>query len=357
MQINELTEQLQIEHPILQAPMAGGITTPELVSEVSLAGGLGMLAAGYMSPEKLEEQIKTVKNLTTKPFGVNLFVPESIQVTEEEIQIAQSLLAPIEQQFNVRETDVALPDYDQNVETFLELVQLIKKEQIPVCSFTFGIPSKEVISEMKQAGIFLVGTATTVREAIENEKAGMDAVVAQGSEAGGHRGGYIQSEQGNLIGLMSLIPQMVDHVTIPVIGAGGIMDGRGVMASICLGAAAAQLGTAFLTSKESGAKEVHKEAIRNASEDDTTLTRAFSGKWARGINNTFIEEMKKHEPTLPTFPVQNALTQRIRKAAGAQENKEFMSLWSGQSVRLAKRETAGELVKRIVKQVEEISRK
>src|SRR5699024_3196129 len=227
-----------------------------------------------------------------------------------------------------------------------QLVEIILEEQVTVCSFTFGIPSQEVIVDLKQAGMYLIGTATNVKEAKENEIAGLDAVIAQGSEAGGHRGGYTSAEEGNGIGLMSLIPQVADHINIPVIAAGGIMDGRGMMASICLGAKAVQLGTAFLTSRESGANPVHKDAIKQASEDDPLLTRAFSGKWARGINNTFIEVMKKHESKWPAFPVQNAFTKAIRKAAGAQKNKEYMSLWAGQSVRLAKSETAGDLVMR-----------
>ena len=200
-------------------------------------------------------------------------------------------------------------------EIFNEQIKVVMEEKVPFCSFTFGIPSKEVIVELKQHNIILIGTATTVEEAVEIEKNGMDIVVVQGSEAGGHRGNFINGFQESLIGLMSLIPQVVDNVSIPVIAAGGIMDGRGLMASLCLGAKGVQMGTAFLTCIESGAHKVHKEAILNAKEDQIVLTRAFSGKWARGIKNKFILEMQKHESSIPDFPVQNSLTQSIRKAS------------------------------------------
>jgi nitronate monooxygenase len=200
-----------------------------------------------------------------------------------------------------------------------------------------------------------MGTATTVREAVENEEAGMDIVVVQGSEAGGHRGNFIDGYQESLVGLMSLIPQVVDNVSIPVVAAGGIMDGRGLMASICLGAKGVQMGTAFLTCVESGAHKVHKEAILNANEDQTVLTRSFSGKWARGIINKFILEMQNHETLLPDFPVQNTLTQDIRKTSAAQNNQDFMSLWSGQSPRLAKSQTVESLIKKIIVEAKKIN--
>ena len=200
-----------------------------------------------------------------------------------------------------------------------------------------------------------MGTATTVREAVENEKAGMDIVVVQGSEAGGHRGNFIDGNQESLVGLMSLIPQVVDNVSIPVISAGGIMDGRGLMASICLGAKGVQMGTAFLTCIESGAHKVHKEAIINANEDSTILTRSFSGKWARGIKNNFILEMEKNERFLPDFPVQNTLTQDIRKSSAAHNNQDFMSLWSGQSPRLAKNQTVESLIKSIIAEAQKLN--
>jgi nitronate monooxygenase len=353
---NELTELLHIEYPIIQAPMAGGITTSKLVAEVSDSGGLGTIGAGYMSPMQLCEQVREIKQLTSRFFGVNLFVPKEFNVKEYEIKSADQILQPYKDQLNVQHKDsLEIPEYNKVLETFQEQIKIVIEEKVPVCSFTFGIPSGEVIGELKKHNIILMGTATTVKEAIENEKNGMDIVVVQGSEAGGHRGNFIKGSQESLVGLMSLIPQVVDNISIPVIAAGGIMDGRGLMASICLGAKGVQMGTAFLTCIESGAHKLHKEGILNAHEDQIVLTNAFSGKWARGINNKFISEMQQHEASLPDFPVQNTLTQSIRKASALQNNQDFMSLWSGQSPRLAKNQTVDTLIKDIISAAEKIN--
>jgi nitronate monooxygenase len=346
---NEVTELLNIEYPIVQAPMAGGITTSQLVSAVSNSGGLGMIGAGYLTPKAMQEQIWEIRQLTTRNFGVNLFVPNEFHVTPDEIDSAEKKLKPIRDKLYLHEEhQVKIPEYRQHAETFNDMIQIVIEEKVPVCSFTFGLPSKEVIRELQAHNIILLGTATTVREAIEAEKSGMDAVIVQGSEAGGHRGNFISGDKESLIGLMSLIPQVADNVKIPVIAAGGIMDGRGLTASLCLGAKAVQMGTAFLTCTESGAHQLYKKAILNASEDETVLTNAFSGKWARGIKNRFIEEMQEKGVSFPDFPVQNALTQHIRKASAAKNNPEYMSLWSGQSPRLARNQSVEVLMKSII---------
>ncbi|MDZ5472920.1 nitronate monooxygenase [Bacillus sp. 31A1R] len=350
---NELIEKLHIKYPIIQAPMAGGVTTSQLVAEVSKAGGLGMIGAGYMTPSKLREQIREIKLLTSNPFGVNLFVPSEFDFTEEEVQYASQKMQPIHDDFQIQ-LSFDFPTETQLFETFSEQIQVVIEEQVPICSFTFGVPKEDVILKLKHQNIILMGTATTVREALDNEDRGMDIVIVQGSEAGGHRGNYLGGVQESLIGLMSLIPQVVDSVSIPVIAAGGIMDGRGVMASLCLGAKGVQMGTAFLTCVESGANAVHKEAIFHASEDEIVLTRAFSGKSARGIKNQFISDMQKHESNLPVFPVQNTLTQKMRSASTAQSNPAYMSLWSGQSPRLAKVQTVEALMHNIMEEVNKI---
>ena len=352
---NEMTERLKIKYPIIQAPMAGGVTTVELVAAVSRAGGLGMIGAGYMKPEQMRNQIREVKKLTSKPFGVNLFVPNVFEVSVDEIQAANQLLNPLRKGLNLPPKEfVEVPGFEQLSEAFRQQVQVVREESVPVCSFTFGIPSYEVIEELKQANILLAGTATTVEEAIVNEKRGMDMVVIQGSEAGGHRGNFLQKNDESSVGLMSLIPQAADHVSIPVIAAGGIMDGRGVMAAICLGAMGVQMGTAFLTCEESGALNVHKEAVLQAKESETVLTRSFSGKWARGINNKFIQAMQEKEKGLPDFPVQNTLTQDIRRASGEKKEPDYLSLWSGQSPRLARKVSAASLLEMIISEAEGI---
>ena len=240
--------------------------------------------------------------------------------------------------------------------SFEEQIQVILDERIAICSYTFGLPSNEIIGQLKEHSIIQIGTATTVQEALEAQRCGMDLVVVQGSEAGGHRGNFINEFEESQIGLMSLIPQVVDAVSIPVIAAGGIMDGRGLLASLCLGAKCVQMGTAFLTCVESGAPDIHKEAILHATEDQTVLTRSFSGKWARGVKNQFIDETQPHQLSFPDFPIQNTLTQDIRKGSGSQKNPAFMSLWSGQSPRLAKSQTVETLIQTVMAEVSNLKK-
>ena len=340
-------EKLGVRFPVIQAPMAG-ITTPELVSAVSNHHCLGMIGAGYLTADKTREFIRQVKKMTAHSFGINLFVPEDNVLTEEKLKKTTNLLDVYRKELQIAEQEVPIfsaPEYEQQIE-------IVLKENVPVCSFTFGIPSREVVKELKKNGIIVIGTATNVGEAKQVESIGMDAVVVQGTEAGGHRGSFLESD--SLIGLMSLIPQAVDHVSIPVIAAGGIMDGRGLTAALCLGAQAVQLGTAFLTTKESGAHPLHKRSILHASEEEVVLTRAFSGKTARGVRNKFIEDLKRYEHVLPDYPYQHHLTKEIRRVASEQNNQEYMSLWSGQSPRLSREVTVKELIQSLQEEATEI---
>lgn len=342
----ELTRKLKIEYPILQAPMAGGPTTPDLVASVSNAGGLGSLGAGYLSPEQIRKAIKEIKQRTDRPFGVNLFVPEQASTPEDTIAKMNNYLNKYRVGLGIT-PNIYIPKF---AESFEEQVQAVLEENVSVFSFTFGIPSQDIIQSMKQKGIVVAGTATTVDEAIALEAAGVDAVVAQGSEAGGHRGSFLTSTSDALIGTMALVPQIVDHVSIPVIASGGIMDGRGLVASLALGASAVQMGTAFLASIESGAHAVHKQKIISSNEDSTEVTTYYSGKSARGIITDFMKDMRLYEGTIPAYPTQNALTRDIRQAASKASDPEYMSLWAGQGLRLAKDHAAVEIVKQTVDQ-------
>ncbi|MDQ0216075.1 nitronate monooxygenase [Oikeobacillus pervagus] len=338
-----------IELPIIQAPMAG-VTSPSLVAAVSNAGALGSIGAGYLNALQTRAFIQGVKQQTTKAFGINLFVPEEIELDPQLIENANGYLQPIREELGLPENKVsnitAHSDYEQQIQVVLE-------EKVPVCSFTFGMPRKDIVLELKKNGILVIGTATTVEEAIAVQDQGMDAVVVQGMEAGGHRGSFLHE---HYIGLMSLIPQVVDEIHIPVIAAGGIMDGRGVAAALCLGAKAVQMGTAFLTTEESSAHPQHKLAILQAKEVDTSVTKVFSGKSARGITNQFMREMKPYEHNLPPYPIQNSLTKEIRKKAAEQSSSQYMSLWSGQSPRLSKSMSAQQLIKDIMEEVRKISK-
>ncbi|GAB3049026.1 NAD(P)H-dependent flavin oxidoreductase [Virgibacillus ainsalahensis] len=352
---NEITELLEIKYPIIQAPMAGGITTSTLVSEVSNSGGLGMIGVGGMPSNQMREQIREVKQLTSNNFGINLFVPGEFTTSDSEIEETTKLLDPLFRKLDIQQNEVDLPSSKRNYESFQEKVEIIAEERVPVCSFIFGIPPKEVITKLKGNGIIVIGTATTVHEAVEIENAGLDAVVVQGSEAGGHRGTFAGEVEESLIGLMSLLPQAANHVTIPIIAAGGIMDGRGLAASLCLGAKGVQMGTAFLTTIESGAHPLHKEAILDTSKEQTVLTRSFTGKFARAIKNSFVSDLQKHEGVFPDFPIHRVLAQPIVKASQSQNNPEYMLLLSGQSPGLAKHETVQTLMANMITEAKKMN--
>ena len=236
---------LRTKYPVIQAPMAGGPTKPELVAAVSNGGGLGSYGAGYTPPGKLRNEIHAIRNLTEKKFAINLFVPEAAIRDENKIEKIIKAMKPYRDKFGLNE----IPATVEIKQYFLEQIKVIIDEKVPVVSFTFGIPDSEVLELLRSGDIKVIGTATTVDEAVELDK------------AGGHRGSFRKNPEEALVGTMALIPQVVDNVSIPVVAAGGIMDGRGIVASLALGASGVQLGTAFLTCIESGASDLHKEAI------------------------------------------------------------------------------------------------
>jgi nitronate monooxygenase len=340
------TKLVNIQYPIIQAGMAGGITTPEMVAAVSNAGGLGTLGAGYMSPDDLRTAIRKVKERTDRPFAVNLFVQQEIVFSEDDVCQMNKHLDSIRAQLGIERS----PNIEKYAESFHDQIQVVLDEHVPVFSFTFGIPSHDILAQLKHKGIIVIGTATTVKEAVELEAAGVDAVVVQGSEAGGHRGTFRTDVEHSLIGTMALVPQVVDQVSVPVIAAGGIMDGRGLIASLALGASAVQMGTAFITCPESGAHELYKQRVLKSPEDATEITCAYSGKAARGIRTKFMELMKEYHGNIPPYPVQNSLTRDIRQAAAKRNDPEYMSMWAGQGLRLATDRSAATIVRKTVEQ-------
>jgi nitronate monooxygenase len=348
---NPLLERLGIEHPIFLAPMAGGPSRPELAAAVSGAGGLGFLAGGYSTPEAIRDSVKQMRRLTDRPFGLNLFVPEAglAPPSTEEVARASEALAPFRESLGIR-PPAGLPPFPR----FEEQLAVAVEERVPVFSFTFGALAAADVRRLKEAGVFVLGTATTPREAGLLQAAGVDAVVAQGSEAGGHRGTFAGPAEAGLIGTMALVPQVVDRVSVPVVAAGGIMDGRGIAAALALGASAVQMGTAFLASHESGAHPRHKEAVLTRSDEDrTALTRAFTGRLARGVRNRFMVEVERRGAILP-YPHQGALSQDIRQESGRQQRPEFLSLWAGQAAPLATARGAGEMVADLSRQARRV---
>lgn len=339
----DLRSRLGIDQLIIQAPMAGA-TTPELVAAVSNAGGLGMLPGAYLSPAQIGDAIAATRRLTTRPFGVNLFAGGDEQVNRVDPQPMLSILAGYHE-----ELSLPAPAITSDASySFEEQLQVILNALVPIFSFTFGIPSSAALVEMKAQRVTVLGTATTVDEARQLEAAGVDAIVAQGSEAGAHRGTFSHQFDAALIGTMALIPQMVDAVSVPVIASGGIMDGRGIVAAEALGAAGVQMGTAFLTCREADIPDAYKAAIWSAKDHDTTVTRAFSGRPARGIVNQFIEDMWQHEERLLPFPLQNSATRPLRAAAAARGDTRLMSLWAGQGAGLARDLPAEDLMQQLL---------
>ena len=345
-----LMKRLKLTHPIIQAPLAGGGDTPDLVAAVGEAGGLGSVGAAYLTPPQIIEASRAVRALTARPFGVNLFAPQPAADAARDPGPALERVAPFFAELGLPPPSVPVSTGD----SFDEKLSAAFETGASVFSFTFGILPASAIEAIKSRGMLLIGTATSVEEAVALEKAGVDAVVVQGSEAGGHRGTFAADFASAMVGTMALVPQVVDAVTLPVIASGGIMDGRGIAAALALGASAVQMGTAFLTCDEAGIPDAYKEAILEAREHETRLTRAFSGRPARGIINRFMTEVEAHDAAdaiLP-FPLQNALTRPLRNAAAKQGRAEYLSLWAGQGLRLARSQAAGDLVAQLAKETE-----
>jgi nitronate monooxygenase len=322
--MNDLMKMFSMTKPIIQSPMAGGASTPSLAGAVSNAGGLGSLASGYLKPDQLEKQLNDMRQRCARTFQVNLFVPGAEEEPSEgEVQHWKDIIPYADEARTFTSIEDEWKDFDQKVDMLVE-------HRVKVCSFTFDLPPEDTVMKLKAAGCRLLGTACSVEEAVLMEERGMDAVIVQGAEAGGHRGAFLPSTRA--VGLMSLIPQTVDRIKIPVIAAGGITEERGVRAALALGAQSVQVGTAFLICKESGAHPMHKEQIYQASASDTRLTKVFSGKEARGIVNAWMEENEKREREVLPYPYLNTLTKPMRQHAAKQNDPSHMSLWAGQGV-------------------------
>ena len=346
----ELTDRLGIRYPIIQAPMAGS-STPALAIAVSTAGGLGSLGLAMHSQESLRTDCATVSNATDAPYNANFFVHSEPVDDLERVDDARSMLAPYYRELGlgkVPEAITPIPSFNEiHLRALLDL-------RPPVVSFHFGLPSDDALKAIKAAGLFTLSSATNVAEARELEARGVDAVIAQGFEAGGHRGTFLQPYERGHVGTLALVPQVVDAVSIPVIAAGGIGDGRGIAAALALGASAVQLGTAFLSCPESAAHPLYREALNEARDDQTRITHAFSGRPARGLENRYLLEMAGHEARYPDFPILNTLTGPLRKASAKENNPDFLSLWSGQSAAMSKNLPACELIQWLVKETESV---
>jgi nitronate monooxygenase len=324
-----ITRRLGIAAPIIQGPFGGGLSSVKLTSVVSNTGGLGSYGANALDGQQITDLAATLRTATGKSFAINLWVNDQpVAVPDKEsFQHFQSVFAPYYRELGIQPPAQPVrfaPDYDAQIAAVLEA-------RPPVLSFVFGCPDPCILAECRARNIVTIGTATTPDEARALEAAGIDAVVATGAEAGGHRPSFLKSSEESLTGTLALIPQVADAVKVPVIAAGGIADGRGIAAALALGASAVQIGTAFLACDESGAPAIHRAALFKYAAIDTALTRAFSGRLARAIRNRLFDELEAASSSLATFPVQNWLSGTLRAAAIQQSKPEFLSLQAGQA--------------------------
>ncbi|MED3720327.1 nitronate monooxygenase [Geobacillus stearothermophilus] len=337
--------------PIIQAPMAGGVSTPELAAAVSNAGGLGFLAGGYKTAEAMRKEIHELRTLTDRPFGVNVFVPGDKTVDEEAVERYRVALAAEAERFGA---SVGEPKWEDD--EWAAKLDVLLQERVPVVSFTFGCPDKEVIAALQKAGSFVIVTVTAVEEAEMAAEAGANALCVQGEEAGGHRASFGNDpEQDEAIELFPLLARVRAAVRVPLAAAGGIMDGRGIAAALKAGASAVQLGTAFLRCPESGAHPLHKQALADPRFVETAVTRAFTGRPARGLVNRFMAEYRALAPA--AYPHVHHMTKPLRAASAKAGDPEGMSLWAGTGYRLAQELPAAELVEELKRELEEAWRK
>jgi nitronate monooxygenase len=347
-----LLEHFDLDGPLILAPLSGGPSNPTLVAAASNAGCLGSLGGAYLSPEALEGEIREARSRTGRPFAVNLFIPcPDPPLTEEQISAALFATRKYRDELDLADPAVK-PPYGENWENQFAVVL---RERPAAFSFTFGLLDSEKVRACRARGILTMGTATTLEEGMAVEKSGADAVVAQGTEAGGHRGMFLPEQEDPAIQTLVLTKLLAENLEIPVVAAGGIMDGQGMAAAVRAGAQAAQLGTAFLACTETGISPAYREALLRTGAKKTRLTRAFSGRLARGLENRFMLEMESARAPILPFPVQNSFTRDIRKKAASVGRSEYLSLWAGTGVDRIRATDTASLVKTLLAEFKEAS--
>ena len=335
-----LLDLLGIELPIIQAPMAGA-TGAAMAIAVSEAGGLGSLPCALLTVEKARAEIGAIREGTSRPLNVNFFCHAPPQPDPEREEAWRSRLAPYRAELGVEvSADVTAFNRAPFDDAMCNLVEEFEPE---VVSFHFGLPKRRLLDRVKSVGCKVLGSATTVGEARWLANQGCDAVIAQGLEAGGHRGMFLTDAVDSQPGTMALVPQVVDAIGAPVVAAGGIADGRGIAAAHALGAAGVQIGTAYLFTSESTISDLHRIALGSARDDGTVLTNVFTGRPARGLVNRIVREIGPISPDTPAFPTAACALAPIRAASEAADSSEFSPLWSGQAANLSHFGSAREL--------------
>jgi nitronate monooxygenase len=336
-----IMDWFELAVPVIQAPMGGGPSTPELVTAVSNAGGMGSIAAGYLQPDEIRRQVDVVRTATDRPFLVNMFVVEETPVASEDARAtAASLLAGLRAELGLPERDDDAPAMPSATEQFSAILDAAPA----AVSFTFGLPPRDWIAALVAAGCRTIATATTVAEAAAAEQQGVDAICVQGLEAGAHSGSH-RGDAPPRRSTSALLTECREVLSTPLIAAGGVMDGRGAAAAIVQGASAVQMGTAFLLCPEAGTSRPHRQALMQdsgASSSDTALVRTLTGRWARAIPNRLVAETTVIEGI--GYPELHLMTSALRKAAARQDRDDLMALWAGDLYRLAEQRPAAEIV-------------
>jgi nitronate monooxygenase len=337
-----LIDLFGIEHPIVQAPMAGAMDV-DLAAEVAVAGGLGSLPAGMLSREGLRDQFAKFRARTDKPVNVNFFCHQPPELSNAREARWRDRLAPYYHEFGI---DPSAPVRSSNRAPFdSEFCELIEELKPQVVSFHYGLPAADLLARVKAAGCRVMCSATTPAEAVALERQGVDAVVAQGTEAGGHRGMFLTEDLAAQVGTFALVPQVVDAVKVPVIATGGIADARGIAAAFALGASGVQIGTAYLRCPEAKISAAHRAALASARADSTVMTNVMSGRPARAVVNRLVREVGPISDLTPEFPLAAGALAPLRAKAEAAGSGDFSPLWSGQAVALGRDLPAGDLTK------------
>src|SRR5437870_8977306 len=351
---NRLTAKLGIDYPVIQGPL-GGLSSQRLTAAVSNFSGLGSFGAHGLAPEAIKDQIRKIRSLTSKPFAMNLWVSmedEGARTSDE--NAFNRSLAPLA--VHLAALGAPRPTYrPYSPIRFEDQARVLLDANVPVFSFIVGIPPREILEECRTKGIVTIGAATTPDEAAALQEAGVDAIVASGFEAGGHRGSLLRSSEDSLTGTLSLVPQVVDIVDVPVIAAGGIGDARGVIAALALGAEAVQMGTVFLACEESGASRLHRETLRRRNAGHTALTKGFTGRLARAIHNRVMEDLNRNGTEILPYPLQRALVRNLAIPAEAAGRSDLMPLWAGQSANLSTCTDVSAFLTQLVEEVSEIA--
>jgi len=351
---NRLTAKLGIDYPVIQGPL-GGLSSQKLTAAVSNFGGLGSFGAHGLAPEAIKEAIAEIRSLTSKPFAMNLWVSmedEGARTSDE--NAFNRSLAPLTT--HLAGLGAPHPTFKPySPARFEDQARVLLDAKVPVFSFIFGIPPREVLEECRAKSIVTIGTATTPEEGVALQEAGVDVIVASGFEAGGHRGSFLRAAEDSLTGTLSLVPQIIDNVDVPVIAAGGIGDARGVVAALALGAEGVQMGTVFLACEESGASFLHRQALRGKKAGHTALTKGFTGRLARGIHNRLLQELNQEGTAVLPYPLQRSLVRNLAIPAEAAGRSDLLPLWAGQSANLSTCTDVSGFLTSLVEEISEIA--